>query len=57
MRAAQAEQTWWSREPAAQRGGVDLPVPHGYAAYAWITTPGGRRQRKYVYGKDREDGA
>lgn len=26
----------------------------GYAAYAWITTPAGRRQRKYVYGKDRE---
>jgi integrase len=28
---------------------------HGYGAYAWIDTPDGRRQRKYVYGKTRED--
>jgi hypothetical protein len=28
---------------------------NGYAAYVWITTPAGRRQRKYVYGKTRED--
>ena len=28
---------------------------NGYAAYAWITTPSGRRQRKYVYGKTREE--
>ncbi len=26
---------------------------NGYAAYAWVTTPTGRRQRKYVYGKTR----
>ena len=26
----------------------------GYAAYVWVTTPAGRRQRKYVYGKTRE---
>jgi integrase len=27
---------------------------NGYAAYAWVTTPAGNRQRKYVYGKTRE---
>ena len=27
---------------------------NGYAAYVWITTPAGRRQRRYVYGKTRE---
>jgi integrase len=27
---------------------------NGYAAYVWITTPTGRRQRKYVYGDTRE---
>ena len=26
---------------------------NGYAAYAWVTAPTGRRQRKYVYGKTR----
>jgi integrase len=34
--------------------GSIFPYRNGYAAYAWITTPTGRRQRKYVYGKDRE---
>ena len=34
--------------------GSIFPYRAGYAAYAWITTPAGRRQRKYVYGKDRE---
>lgn len=27
---------------------------NGYAAYVWVTTPTGRRQRKYVYGTSRE---
>lgn len=27
---------------------------NGFAAYAWVTTPAGLRQRKYVYGKTRE---
>jgi len=27
---------------------------NGYAAYAWVTTPAGLRQRKYVYGQTRE---
>lgn len=26
----------------------------GFAAYVWVTTPAGRRQRKWVYGKTRE---
>jgi len=31
------------------------PYRNGFAAYVWITTPAGRRVRKYVYGKTRED--
>ena len=34
--------------------GSIFPYRNGYGAYAWITTPAGRRQRKYVYGKTRE---
>jgi integrase len=32
-----------------------LPYRGGFAAYAWVTKPDGRRQRKYVYGKTREE--
>src|SRR4051812_7506936 len=35
--------------------GSIFPYKNGYAAYAWVTTPAGRRQRKYVYGKTRDD--
>src|SRR4051812_14377215 len=35
--------------------GSIFPYKNGSAAYAWITTPAGQRQRKYVYGKTRED--
>ena len=35
--------------------GSIYPRANGYAAYVWITTPGGRRQRKYVYGQTREE--
>ncbi len=35
--------------------GSIYPYRNGYAAYVWITTPTGRRQRKYVYGKSREE--
>lgn len=31
------------------------PYRNGFAAYVWITTPSGRRMRKYVYGRTRED--
>ena len=34
--------------------GSIFPYRNGYAAYAWIVTPAGRRQRKYIYGKTRE---
>ena len=34
--------------------GSIYPYRNGYAAYVWITTPAGRRQRKYLYGKTRE---
>jgi integrase len=30
--------------------GSIFPYRNGFAAYVWITTPTGRRQRKYVYG-------
>jgi integrase len=34
--------------------GSIFPRGNGYAAYVWVTTPAGRRQRKYVYGQTRE---
>ena len=30
--------------------GSIFPYRKGYAAYVWIMTPAGSRQRKYVYG-------
>ena len=32
-----------------------FPYRNGFAAYIWVTTPMGKKQRKYVYGKTRED--
>ncbi|MFL6129385.1 MAG: hypothetical protein ACJ73E_10020 [Mycobacteriales bacterium] len=34
--------------------GSIYPRRNGFAAYAWVTTPAGKRTRKYVYGPDRE---
>ena len=34
--------------------GSIYPYRNGFAAYAWVTTPEGKRKRKYVYGKTRE---
>jgi len=34
--------------------GSIYPYRNGFAAHVWITTPEGRRQRKCVYGKTRE---
>ena len=34
--------------------GSIFPYRNGYAAYVRITTPAGRRQRKYVHGKSRD---
>jgi integrase len=35
--------------------GSIYPYKNGFAAYAWVTTPEGKRKRKYVYGKTREE--
>ena len=32
-----------------------FPYRNGYAAYAWVITPGGDRKRKWVYGKTHEE--
>ena len=43
------------QEPSAgQRSRARIPHRKGYAAYVWVTTPAGKRTRKYVYGPDRE---
>jgi len=34
--------------------GSIFPCRNGFAAYAWVTKPDGRRARKYVYGQTRE---
>jgi integrase len=34
--------------------GSIFPYRNGYAAYVWVMKPNGQRQRKYVYGKTRE---
>ncbi|MFF3879177.1 tyrosine-type recombinase/integrase [Streptomyces sp. NPDC001978] len=35
--------------------GSIYPCKNGFAAYAWVDTPEGKRKRKYVYGKTREE--
>jgi integrase len=35
--------------------GSIYPYRKGFAAYAWVTLPSGKRQRKYVYGKTRDE--
>jgi integrase len=35
--------------------GSIFPYRNGYAAYVWVEKPGGKRGRKWVYGKTRED--
>ncbi|GAA2510875.1 site-specific integrase [Pilimelia columellifera] len=35
--------------------GSIFPYRNGHAAYVWVTKPDGKRQRKYVYGKTRDD--
>ena len=34
--------------------GSIFPYRNGFAAYVWVTKPNGQRQRKYTYGKTRE---
>jgi integrase len=35
--------------------GSIFPYRNGFAAYSWVTKPDGKRARKYVYGKTREE--
>ena len=35
--------------------GSIYPYKNGYAAYVWVTKPDGKRARKYVYGKTRDE--
>ncbi|MFD8383954.1 tyrosine recombinase XerC [Streptomyces sp. NPDC059679] len=35
--------------------GSIYPYKNGFAAYAWVTTPDGKKKRKYVYGKTRTE--
>lgn len=35
--------------------GSIYPYKNGHAAYVWVTKPDGRRARKYVYGKTRDE--
>ena len=42
-----------TRRRANGEGSI-FPYRKGFAAYVWITTPSGKRQRKYVYGRTRE---
>jgi hypothetical protein len=35
--------------------GSIFPYRNGFAAYAWVTKPDGKRTRKYVYGQRREE--
>jgi integrase len=35
--------------------GSIFPYRNGWAAYVWVTAPDGRRGRKWLYGKDREE--
>jgi excisionase family DNA binding protein len=41
-------------ESKAQRRRFDFPVPQWVRGLRWITTPLGKRQRKYVYGRTQE---
>ena len=43
-----------NRQRANGEGSI-FPYRNGYAAYVWVTIPDGRRRRKWVYGKTRQD--
>ena len=43
------------RSRANSEGSIYARAAGGYAAYVWVTTPTGKRTRKYVYGKTREE--
>lgn len=35
--------------------GSIYPYRSGWAAYMWVTAPAGKRDRKYVYGQERDE--
>ncbi|GAA2375944.1 hypothetical protein GCM10010404_34610 [Nonomuraea africana] len=39
----------------ANNEGSIFPYKTGYAGYVWVTTPEGRKTRKWCYGKTREE--
>ncbi len=43
-----------STRSRANGEGSIFPYRNGFAAYTWVTKPDGQRQRKYIYGKNRE---
>ena len=43
-----------STRARAHGEGSIFPYRNGFAAYTWVTKPNGQRQRKYIYGKTRE---
>ncbi len=43
-----------STKARANGEGSIFPYRNGFAAYTWVTKPNGQRQRKYIYGKTRE---
>jgi hypothetical protein len=43
-----------NKRTRANGEGSIFPYRNGFAAYAWVTKPDGRRTRKYVYGQTRE---
>ncbi|MCA1703729.1 MAG: site-specific integrase [Actinobacteria bacterium] len=44
-----------STRARANGEGSIFPYRNGFAAYTWVTKPNGQRQRKYIYGKTREE--
>ena len=44
-----------TKRTRANGEGSIFPYRNGFAAYVWVNKPDGKRQRKYVYGKTRED--
>ncbi|MFG1696710.1 tyrosine recombinase XerC [Nonomuraea sp. NPDC049309] len=44
-----------SRRTRANNEGSIFPYKNGWAGYVWVTTPEGKRTRKWTYGKTREE--
>jgi Phage integrase, N-terminal SAM-like domain len=57
VRAPGGERAPLAQSPRGRANGEGsiFPYRNGYAAYAWVTTPGGTRKRKWVYGQLREE--